>query len=433
MSTSGRRDDAGPDEVEEETADAKIERLVTEIDELKASLIGVPEMSDEWFRIKTDIKDRDIERLILIEKKRCDGVVEEYFKENPHVLEAVPECPVCLEKMWASSASLRYVCCGKRICEKCDSQGGDAFGSSCPLCRGEAPESADEMLSIKKEKADSGIAWAQADMGLNYLHGLDGVPQDVDKALSLFSEAAEKGSVETKSHLGGYSYEIENYKEARRWYEAAAADGEIFSLFQLGMMMKNGQAFDQNEDTRAEAFRLFTISATLLQDSFIPSGIELSLFFLESPPLMIHYLRPAVEDGNTSAQVIGNFALGLTYAAESYYGPYYAFVPGQSPVPEALFWHRQYSSKTEPDANNPLVRLERVIHVHCAHCRAHLPEGKRSCCVECKAAYYCSRHCQANHWKAGHRKDCVKKTQEKAQSGGHPFRRTMIGNIPKTI
>ena len=116
--SSDQRSDAGsPDDEEEETFDAKIERLASEIEELKASLIGVPELSGEWFRIKTDIKDRDVERLLLLEEKRCNGVVKEYFEENPHVLEAVPECPVCLEKMWASSASLRYVCCGKRICE----------------------------------------------------------------------------------------------------------------------------------------------------------------------------------------------------------------------------------------------------------------------------------------------------------------------------
>ena len=70
MSTSGRNDNYGSDNEEEETSDAKIERLATENEELKASLIGVPELSDEWFRITTDIKDRHVERLLLIEKER---------------------------------------------------------------------------------------------------------------------------------------------------------------------------------------------------------------------------------------------------------------------------------------------------------------------------------------------------------------------------
>ena len=61
MGTGGRDDDAGSgSEAEEESAEAKIERLATEIDEPKASLIGVPEASDEWFQIKTDISPLQI-------------------------------------------------------------------------------------------------------------------------------------------------------------------------------------------------------------------------------------------------------------------------------------------------------------------------------------------------------------------------------------
>ena len=292
---------------------------------------------------------------------------------------------------------------------------------TCPLCRGEAPTSMDKTVSLTKEKADSGIAWALEEMGNNYLHGLYGVPTDVEKAFKLFRKAADKGSAVAKGPLGYGYLEIENYEEARRCFEAAAAEGHIYSLFHLGMMIKNGQAFDRNEENRAKAFRMITIYATLHPDSAIEEAVELSLFFLASPPVMLHYLRPAVEGGSASLIAMDHYALGLIYLAEDYYGEDVIFVPGHSPVPEALFWHRQYSSKTEPDANNPLVRLERVIHVHCAHCRAHLPEGKRSCCVECKAAYYCSRHCQANHWKAGHKKDCVKRLKKKLKAAGTPF------------
>ena len=34
------------------------------------------------------------------------------------------------------------------------------------------------------------------------------------------------------------------------------------------------------------------------------------------------------------------------------------------------------------------------VKVALINCRADLPEGKQSCCVECKAAYYCNRDCQ---------------------------------------
>ena len=415
MSTSGQRDDAGSDNEEEETSDAKIERLATEIEELKASLIGVPEMSDEWFRIKTDIKDRNVEWLLLNEKKRCDNVVKEYFEENPHVLEAAPECPICLEKMWEGFGTVRYVCCGKLICMKCETQGVDAL-NTCPLCRGKVPR-LDEMIPLTKAKADSGITWAQAAMGNNYSDGR-GVPKDVEKALSLYREAAEKGSARAKNCLGEYYYGIENYKKARKWFEAAAAEGFPYSLYQLGRMMKNGEAFDENEETQAEAFRLLTISATLLHGYSNKPAVVLAHFCHDSYSVMLHYLRPAVVEGNATVQSMNLYALGLYGVAIEYYGKKVVWETGHNPVPEALFWYRQCRRSGELAAGHPFVKLESSIRICCAHCRAKLPEGKRSCCVECKATFYCDRNCQMSHWKAGHKKDCIRKLKKKLRAEG---------------
>ncbi len=418
MSTSGRRNEAGSDNEEEETPDAKIERLGTEIEELNASLIGVPEWSGEWLKIKAGIKDRDVERLVLIEKKRCDDVVKEYFEEKPQMLEAIPECPVCLELIVEGYGTRRNICCGKHICFKCNSQGGDALLETCPLCRGEAPSSIDEAFLMVKEKADSGIAWAQADVGECYFNGMHGVQKDVEKALSLYKEASEKGCTSAMTHLGRYYIEKDNYEEARQWYEASAEKGEIYSLFQLGCMMQDGLAFDKNEETRAEAFRLLTISATLFRDTFNGPAMSIARFFHDSPPVMLHYLRPAVEEGDTSAAVISNYALGKYLMGIEYYGEKVISTTGHNPVPEALFWFRQYSRKKKLPAEHPLVELERIIRENCARCRADLPEGKQSCCVECKAVYYCNRDCQVAHWKAGHKKDCVKKLKKRLRAEG---------------
>lgn len=48
----------------------------------------------------------------------------------------------------------------------------------------------------------------------------------MEKAFSLLSEAAEKGCTKGKDYLGNYYFDIENYEEARRWYEAAACRGD---------------------------------------------------------------------------------------------------------------------------------------------------------------------------------------------------------------
>ena len=190
------------------------------------------------------------------------------------------------------------------------------------------------------------------------------------------------------------------------------------SLCQLGLMTQDELAFDENEESRAEAFRLLTISATLLQDSFKLPSVLLSRFFSGSLPVMLHYLRPAVEEGSAAAEHVDDYALMLYGDAIKYYGIHVVVAPGYSPVPEALFWHRRSTSEKEPAAGHPLVQLERAIREKCAHCLADLPAFKQSCCVECKAAYYCGRDCQIAHWKAGHKKECVKKLKKKLKAAG---------------
>lgn len=180
--------------------------------------------------------------------------------------------------------------------------------------------------------------------------------------------------------------------------------------------MRDGQAFDQNDETRAEELRVITISAALLwKGTFNMPAEELSRFFHDSLPVMLHYLRPVVEEGNADAEVLNNYALGLYGVAKEYFGEDAICAPGYCPIPEALFWFRQCSRREELDRNHPLIRIEIGIRKNCAQCRADLPEGKQSCCVECKAAYYCNRDCQVAHWKAGHKKECVRKLKKRVE------------------
>jgi len=44
----------------------------------------------------------------------------------------------------------------------------------------------------------------------------------------------------------------------------------------------------------------------------------------------------------------------------------------------------------------------------CSCCGKTSDEKKFPRCKRCKRVAYCSKECQKKHWKAGHKKDCVR-------------------------
>jgi len=403
-------------EEEEETDEEKIEHLTQEIEELRLLLKEVNKDEDprQWVKLCAEIEDKNTERILLAEKERCDDVVKEYFEENPHVLEAVPECPICFEKQWDPPRTMvRYRCCGKKICRECEKRGGASL-DICPLCRSEAPEAEDGM--DLKGKAESGVVWAMEVIGRRLLYGSVeyGVEKDTEKGLDLLHRAAENGNVQAMNSLGEYHFRTaSNIPEARRWYEKAAAEGNILSLGALGWMI--GDEEDCEKD-KAEALRLLTVCTSLCgrssQNDMYRSRLALTNF-KESPKLVLHHLRPAAEAGHVAA--MAHYGKWLMYAGtvdQHYEGN--ALIPGHSPVPEALFWFRQSKrmDHRDPEIDNLFSLLEQAIRSGCAHCHEKLSPEKPLCCSECRAAYYCDRECQVAHWKNGHKKDCVKKLKK---------------------
>lgn len=56
-----------------------------------------------------------------------------------------------------------------------------------------------------------------------------------------------------------------------------------------------------------------------------------------------------------------------------------------------------------------LARMEAQMQSHCANCKKSKPSGENlKRCAKCQAAWYCGRECQVEHWRAGHKQDCVK-------------------------
>ena len=85
-------------------------------------------------------------------------------------------------------------------------------------------------------------------------------------------------------------------------------------------------------------------------------------------------------------------------------------IPGYSAVPRALFWLRKAAADGIADAAKEVAQLESQMQGHCANCNKKsdcFPEQLKHC-AKCKSVWYCGRKCQLEHWKDGHKIDCVK-------------------------
>ena len=85
-----------------------------------------------------------------------------------------------------------------------------------------------EFIQTTREKAELGVAEAQAALGGLYYKGW-GVPQDYGEAVKWYRRAAEQGDASAQFNLGASYHNGEgvpqNYWEAYIWHSLAAANG----------------------------------------------------------------------------------------------------------------------------------------------------------------------------------------------------------------
>jgi hypothetical protein len=110
-------------------------------------------------------------------------------------------------------------------------------------------------VQLFQEAADKGHAHAQLCLAFSFLNG-DGVPQNTLRAVEWFRKSAESGYGVAQYELGCLLYDPNfkfgqndygkqigqpkaNLKEARKWYEKAAAQGEEWAAYRLAHMYRN--------------------------------------------------------------------------------------------------------------------------------------------------------------------------------------------------
>ena len=83
-------------------------------------------------------------------------------------------------------------------------------------------------------------------------------------------------------------------------------------------------------------------------------------------------------------------------------------VPGRDPIPRAYYWCKKAANLGDVDGANTASQIEAGCKTNCAQCKKSALAETLNRCAKCKLYRYCGKECQVKHWKAGHKKDCVK-------------------------
>jgi hypothetical protein len=204
----------------------------------------------------------------------------------------------------------------------------------------------------------------------------------------------------------------QDHGEAVRWYRKSADQGLATAQYNLGIMFANGQGVKQDH---GEAVRWYRKSA---DQGHAEAQCNLGIMYANGHGVKqdhveaIRWYRKSADQGLAEAQM----ALGVVYAS------------GQEAWQDsgkALAWFRKSAAQgnaqakecalcAEGDVRKRQQAAERTSPVTlslqtCANCGVGETAGSAALklCSRCKAAVYCGKECQTQHWKAGgHREVC---------------------------
>ena len=159
------------------------------------------------------------------------------------------------------------VCCIKRVCDGCLLAANlRGMNDLCPFCRTALPADDASQLAMVTKRVDKRDAEAMHFLGQKYFHGELGLKKDIPRAIELWTEAAELGSLAAHNQLGcmyydGIGVEEDKPRGIHHWQQAAM-NGHAMSRHNLGFVE------DENGNHRL-ALRHWMISAKM--------GLERSL------------------------------------------------------------------------------------------------------------------------------------------------------------
>ena len=150
-------------------------------------------------------------------------------------------CPICFLYIGLpiSKHAMMKACCMKLVCNGCilaAQQRG--MNDRCPFCRTPHPTDDASTLAMIQKRVSKGDAEAINHLGDKYCFGVSGLTKDVPRAVELWTEAAELGSLEAHYQLGVIYYIGKDTREDKprgvHHWQQAAMKGHVSSRCNLG-------------------------------------------------------------------------------------------------------------------------------------------------------------------------------------------------------
>ena len=168
-------------------------------------------------------------------------------------------CPICflLIELPVGKRSKMNVCCMKRVCNGCILAARQrGIGNLCEFCRTPVPADEASKLAMIQKRVDKGDVEAMHVLGYKHYHGESGLTKNVPRAIQLWTEAAELGSIlaaelgslDAHSNLGlvyytGNGVEKDKPRGAHHWQQAAM-QGHVDARHCLGVAEGNNGNYE---------------------------------------------------------------------------------------------------------------------------------------------------------------------------------------------
>jgi TPR repeat protein len=131
-----------------------------------------------------------------------------------------------------------FTCCGKCICKGCiHSLRNSGNNGKCPYCNSNRVGKTDEeMVEEIMKRVEANDAAAIGMLAQQYYKGLRGFQQDHNKAVELWTRAADLGCSDAHNNLADEYRDLGDMKKAKFHSEAAAMEGNEIARYNLGII-----------------------------------------------------------------------------------------------------------------------------------------------------------------------------------------------------